>query len=78
MNWNKEGKELGFTFFVVGIIGFIVLGCFYLMNDLISGIIGAVIIFTVPLIFACIMIKLYDKHEDMILALQKNQEVMRD
>ena len=59
--WNREGKEIGLTFFITGIIGVIVIGGILLMVDVFTAIFFTVVIFLVPVTFAHLMIEWYHK-----------------
>ena len=87
INWNKECREWSFTLFITCLIVGMVIGSIGLLElilintsyDLIttlfvSGVITALGMFVIPLVFAISMIKWYDKKWGS----QKNQEVMRD
>lgn len=60
-DWNREGMELGLTFFITGIICVIVIGGILLMVDVFTAIFFTVVIFLVPVTFAHLMIELYHK-----------------
>ena len=55
-DWNKEMREISFSFFVTGIISLLVVGSIFSIHDLFSGIFLTGVVFGGSLLIAVTMI----------------------